>query len=244
MKTYILSISKSERIQTSIDFWDKWGWEHQRFNNDGKFPSWGRNEIFDDFYNSSDEWCCVADDDCVLFEDRNETEYFLENTLEVLNKLPPMVSVLWPLNGVLTPVNQVQQHHAVKNNWYFERHWNGGKLIFLRNGMGKFYQDTSLDYYEDIDFMYQHIKHGNWTGSCANLVVRERGASQLFESQEDRTKDIRATDQLMMDRYPEFYIKGGKVHRDRFMRKYAVPPKKITIPFDHKANHFNSLFDS
>lgn len=242
MKTYVLSISTSERVQTTLDFFAKWQWDTVRYNNDGLFPSWGRNAILEQFYDSGDEWCCIVDDDCTLFEDRNEVDYFLQQPTTVLNSLPSYVSCVWPLFGTIHAYNRIQQHPKIKSNWSFCRDWQGGKMIFVRNTGKRRFQRTDLDYAEDHEFMYQQLEDGLWTGRCENLIIRERGASQLFDDSKQRVTANNTTTQTMLDAHPLLYTKKGILQRDRLMQA-AYPERNIYIPFTHIETHFNRLFE-
>ena len=55
----ILSISTSTRYQQTADYYLGHHWTVKRYNNDGKFPSYGRNVILEDFDKDikiKDEW--------------------------------------------------------------------------------------------------------------------------------------------------------------------------------------------
>jgi len=242
MKINILSISTSTRIQQTKTFYEDHNWNVNVFNNDGKFPSYGRNAILESFYDSTEEWCCICDDDITLFDDRNETAWFLANTKQFLSMVPSCITTFWGMNGILDPVNIIQQGDKHTKHWSFKRDWNGGKMIFVRNTGKKYYQRTDLDYAEDAEFMYQQLKDGLWTGKLENIVLRERGATQLF-STVDRREAIDRTQNKIVDLYkPLIKWKNDKLDRAGLFAK-ANSSRTIVVPFKHKETIYNKLFE-
>ena len=252
MQIKILSISDSQRVDVTKAYYESYGWDVQVYNNDGKFPSYGRNNILEDFYNSNDEWTCICDDDITLSPDRNEVEYFMNNVDKILNKLPSYVSVFWGLNGCVVPYLKIQENPICHQHWVFRRDWNGGKMIFVRNMGKRYYQRTDLTYDEDAEYIYQQMKDGLWTGRCDNIILRERGNTQLFgwngystshpEVQRLRREAMVGVDEEIVKTHsPDIIFKNGRINRDGLFKK-AHPKKTITIPFDHKETVFNSLF--
>ena len=70
---HILTIkSREEVFEKSKNFWESYGWKVIPTYNDGEHPSVGRNKILRKFYDSNDDWICVADDDIVLL---NQDEF-------------------------------------------------------------------------------------------------------------------------------------------------------------------------
>lgn len=242
MKINILTISTSERLAQTVEFYNKWNWQVKLHYNDNRFPSWGRNEILEDFYNSGDEWCCIADDDITLFEDRNETEYFLTYTQQFLNSLPQQITVFSGLNGVLQATNIIQNKQAPKHvGWCFKRNWNVGKMIFIRRTPNRYYQRTDLEYSEDHEYIYQHLADGYWCGHLENIVMRERGASTLFIDPAHRKTSIDDTTQKLLNLWsPLVTQRNGQLNREQLMAPFEP---SITIPFSHKKTVYNSLFE-
>ena len=242
MDINILSISTSKRIQQTKTFYEDHKWNVNVFNNDGKFPSYGRNAILESFYDSDQEWCCICDDDITLFDDRNETAWFLANTKQFLSMIPKCITTFWGMNGILDPVNIIQQGDEHTKHWRFKRDWNGGKMIFVRNTGKRYFQRTDLDYAEDAEFMYQQLKDGSWTGKLENIVLRERGATQLF-STVDRREAIDRTQNKIVDLHqPLIKWKNNKLDRSGLFAK-ANSSKVIVIPFIHKETIYNKLFE-
>tara|TARA_Y100001963_G_C6659704_1_gene389830 strand:- start:118 stop:852 length:735 start_codon:yes stop_codon:yes gene_type:complete len=242
MKINILSISTSERVKQTKTFFENYNWNVNVFNNDNKFPSWGRNAILETFYDSTDEWCCICDDDITLFDDRNETIWFLNNTIEFLSMVPKCITTFWGLNGILDPVNIIQQGDKHTKHWSFKREWNGGKMIFVRNTGKRYFQRTDLDYAEDAEFMYQQLADGLWTGKLENIVLRERGATQLFSTTDRREAIDRTQNKIVEIHRPLIKWKNDKLDRKELFMK-AYPQKHITIPFTHKETIYNKLFE-
>lgn len=248
MKINILSISTSKRIDPTIEFYERYGWQVDRFNNDNRFPSYGRNAILESFYDSTDEWCCICDDDITIRDDKNEAAEFMSNTESILSKLPNCVGTFAGFNGNLYPTNRYQQSDKHKQHWVFMRDWNLGKIIFVRNTGKRYFQRTDLDYSEDHEFMYQQLKDGLWTGRCENIVIAERGRTQLFLAHNTKQQDLDRVDakDRTQDKIVELYPniikwKNNKIDRTNLFR-LADPQLRITLPFTHKHTIYNNLF--
>jgi hypothetical protein len=250
MKIHLLTTTASARLPDTVAFWHQQGWHPSTHYNDGRFPSWGRNEILRDWYHDTDEeWCCIADDDITLFTDRNESTEFLRDPQVLLKHVPPQVRMITAMNGVRLAVNRIQQETpALAHNWQLEQSWEMGKIVWVRRSAQLLLQRTDLRYSEDHEWAFQHLARGWGTAICYNLVVRERGASTLFsadsrrESQAQRTRDIEHTQQRLMELYPEFELRQGVIQRKRFLRRVRMEhniPARWLIPFEHKSTEFN-----
>lgn len=242
MKINILSISTSTRVKQTQTFFENENWNVSIYNNDNKFPSYGRNNILEEFYNSNDEWCCICDDDITLHKGRNETDYFLANTETFLQMVPKCITTFWGLNGILDATNIIQKGDKHTKHWSFKREWNGGKMIFVRNTGKKYYQRTDLDYAEDAEFMCQQLADGLWTGKLENIVLRERGATQLFSATDRRDAIDKTQNKIVEIHHPLIKWKNDKLDRSELFMK-ADPQKIITIPFTHKSTIYNKLFE-
>jgi len=157
------------------------------------------------------------------------------------------------MNGITTAVNQVQQHtQTLADNWVIDRHWDIGKIYWVRNIPERPVQRTDLAYSEDHEWAYQQARMGYFTGTCLNLVVRERGNSTLFTGanygarQDKRRQDIERTTARILELYPDMYVDNGQIIRKKFMTRTALAhniQRRIVVPYTHKLTQFNEQFD-
>lgn len=254
MQIHILTTTNSKRLPDTVKFWHEHGWQVRPHYNDGLFPSYGRNHILQRFYDSDEEWMCMCDDDITLFEGRSETDEFLKDPHTLLAKLPQQLSSFTAMNGITTAVNQVQQHtKTLEDNWVLDRSWDIGKIYWIRRIPEKPTQRTDLAYSEDHEWAYQQARMGYFTGTCLNLVVRERGNSTLFTGanyearQDKRRQDIERTTAKILELYPDMYVDNGQMIRKKFMRKTATQhniERKIVMPYTHRLTPFNTQFQA
>ena len=115
-------------------------------------------------------------------------------------------------------------------------------MIFVRNTGKRYYQRTDLDYAEDAEFMYQQLADGLWTGKLENIVLRERGATQLFSTTDRREAIDRTQNKIVEIHRPLIKWKNDKLDRSELFMK-AYNQKHITIPFTHKETIYNKLFE-
>ena len=172
----------------------------------------------------------------------------MSNTESILSKLPSCVSTFAGFNGNLYPTNRYQESDKHQQHWVFMRDWNLGKIIFVRNTGKRYFQRTDLDYSEDHEFMYQQLRDGLWTGRCENIVIRERGRTQLFLAHNTRQQDLDRVDakdrtqDKIVELYPDIIKwKNHKIDRTNLFR-LADPQLRITLPFTHKHTIYNNLF--
>ena len=254
MEIHLLSTTGSPRLGETERFWQEQGWQTRVWLNDGRFPSHGRNRILTHWReHTAEEWCCIADDDITLFAERSETQAFLKDPYTLLNQLPPQMSVFTAMNGIRMAVNQIQQNTPeLRKGWLLQQTWEIGKIYWIRRTPQPFLQRTDLLYAEDHEWACQQIKQGYMTAVCLNLVVRERGASELFraesrsKSQAQRTRDMEKTQARLIELYPDFRMQNGVLERKKFMRRYSVLhqiPRTVFRWYQHRMTPERAQFE-
>jgi hypothetical protein len=244
-----------------VDYWRSHGWQTEIEYNDGAFPSHGRNRILEKFYNSTEEWLAMCDDDTTMYNHRCQTDYFVRNPEAVLSQVPTTVSLLFPMNNISLRVAATHSDPIYSTHWRLERDATG-KIVFHRRTQHRFYQRTDLPAWEDFEWGIQQIQQGYYTVRLNNAVLREQGAnhSSLFRDQKHRVEAYNTAKQQLCRIYPELYInpRGQFVRRD-FTKKYSSQPRYIDCPYQHtpyetlplskktatkQHKHFDSLFDT
>ena len=153
---HILTIkSREEVFEKSKNFWESYGWKVIPTYNDGEHPSVGRNKILRKFYDSNDDWICVADDDIVLlnqdeFDNHPNVKYlegvkfptlnyidFLTNNERLFESefLPTSFCPTNPVGveGMWVCQRLSKVYGEYKRHWVFERLTNLSCMFFHRN---------------------------------------------------------------------------------------------------------------
>ena len=110
-KVHIITIkNRADIFEQSKLWWESFGWEVIPVYNDNNGPAVGRNKVLREFYDSNDDWVCIADDDAVLLtEDVFKSRYVNSGLKKHLN-----------LKDDLTFPNLDYKHFLTNNEKIFE----------------------------------------------------------------------------------------------------------------------------
>lgn len=228
--------SRKDVCEETISIWESYGWEIDITYNDNKHPSFGRNKILRKFYDSNEDWLCMADDDVYIlneeqFKNHGNVKFlgdvdlpklnykkFLTDNDEIFNyEYAPtafMGTHINKIGGMFTSkrLRDAYLTPEYDNNWVFERVYKFAQLYFIQNIKKKYnkeiFQDTTLEAAEDWDFAMQLVDKGFTTAWLTNIIQAEvTTRSQLFEA-----KTQKASTELRQ--------KALKQGRDIIIKKY------------------------
>lgn len=237
MNIHILTTTnRADILKQNLNFWQEIGWQTHIEYNDNCLPALGRNRILKQFYNSDQEWLCMADDDTILSNKWGSFAEFIRNPLDVLAQLPKCVSTVIPMNPIwLRPAVTLKQP-IYQTHWRFERDFTvTGKLVFHRRTSHQFYQRLDLDAWEDAEWAFQQLVVGYHCVRLNNIVLREiTGKSSLFLNAQDRNIKYQKSKEKLIALYPELYSNdAGHFIRKQLVKKYLKYPNRfIDIPYD------------
>jgi len=209
-------------------WWEAQGYTVHLHHNDGVHPGHGRNQILQDFYQSDQEWLCMADDDVILDSKWGDSEYFLQHSEHILSRVPNHVNVLVPLNPTLIRLNHTLSQPIYQTHWILEREtFPTGKLVWHRRSR-LIQQHTHIPALEDGIWGFEHWLGGGCVMRLNNIVLKEKSQpSSLFGKTGRRTAYQTAREQFLK-MYPDIGLnKRGQIMRWRHIQKCQPqhPPK-------------------
>ena len=203
-KIHIITVKPREEVFVKTrEFWESYGWEVIPTYNDNTHPSLGRNKLLRKFYDSNDDWLCIADDDIILVSEEEFREHgsvkaihgeinyprlnyreFLTNNEQLFNNktLPTCFGAVSSVNlaGRWNMVNLAKQYNnsqVFDNHWVFERSIKLAGICFIQNIKKKydkeFFQDENIPAAEDWEFAMQLIDNGFSTALLNNIQFKE-----------------------------------------------------------------------
>ena len=176
---HIVTIKDREDVFTKTkEFWESYNWKVIPIYNENQHPCIARNKLLRNFYDSNDDWICIADDDLVLMTEKEfkelgsvkalvgEVDYpklnyreFLKNNEQLFNNtdLPisfsPTRSVnlagRWSMVRLAKQYNRWPDSQIFNNYWVFERFPKAAAIFFHQNIKKKFNKEFFQD--ESLD---------------------------------------------------------------------------------------------
>jgi|2_EtaG_2_1085320.scaffolds.fasta_scaffold40950_2 hypothetical protein len=222
--TLIATNKRLAVTKQSIATWQKQGWEVVVEWNDGQHLVAARNRILKRFYESNDKWCAMADDDCILDEHKGDVTEFIQNPIDVLNKCPPHISTVIPMNPIHQRIAYTHRQPIYKTHWRFERDTMPHcKIAFHRQTGKHFWQKTMV--LQDLEWGLHQYREGYVTARLNNIVLTERQSdkSTIFKDKKDRVERYKKAKQWLVGEYPELYFSSKQyLLKSKFMKKYAT----------------------
>ena len=221
MKIHLLTTQHRDPAAVE-SFWQQWGWEVVRYDNTGQPPGVGRNAILDQFYNSTDEWLAMADDDMVLDTRRGWGEQFLREPQKLFDSIGDSITSWGVMNNIHHRVDITLRNPVLRTNWVFYRASWIGCLVFHRNTGERFYNHRT-DILEDMDWCLDQIQRGHRVAHCMNLVQQNRGGAQstIFHDQAERRRRYLQAKQRIAREYPGITLTDkNRLVKTRFMNQY------------------------
>lgn len=205
---------------SQAEWWQQQGYEVVEHHNDGLFPSVGRNQMLEHFYNSDQEWLCMCDDDVILDTRWGDTEYFLQHAPAVLSKMPQHVNIIVPLNPTLIRLHHTLQQPIYQTHWRLEREtFPTGKLVWHRRST-LIRQHENITALEDGIWGFEHWLNGGCIMRLNNIVLKEKsGVSSLFGKTGRKTayENAKTSFKTM---YPGLTVnKKGHIMKWRYIQK-------------------------
>ena len=199
----ITTKAREEVFVKTKEFWESYDWKVIPIYNDKQHPSKARNKLLRNFYDSNEDWICIADDDQVLMTEEEfkdfgavrtivgEVDYpklnyrqFLTNNEQIFNNenLPISFGPSSCVNlagrwNMVRLAKQYNDSQIFNDNWVFERFAKVAYILFQQNTKKKFnkefFQDTSIGGLEDWEFSMQQIDNGFATARLDNIICKE-----------------------------------------------------------------------
>lgn len=221
MKIHILTTQNRDSSAVQ-KFWKSHGWDVVIYDNTGRHPGPGRNAILDAFYDSSDEWLAMCDDDMTIDVQRGWGQQFLNDPGALLSKLHGRITSWGLMNNIHHRVDVTLNNPQVQKHWTFYKASWIGCLVFHRNTGQRFYNHES-DILEDMDWCLDQIQAGHRVAHCMNLVQKNLGGakSTVFDDQNDRRSRYHQAKCRIAQSYPDITLTAkNKLVKTRFMNRY------------------------
>lgn len=205
-----------------VKFWSQHGWEPVIHDNTGRSLGQRRNEILDEFYDSSEPWLALADDDMIIDTQRGWAQHFLHKPTQLLDSLGQDITSWGLMNNIHHRVDITLNNPALQDNWVFYRSSWIGCLMFHRNTGQRFYHHPT-DVLEDMNWCLDQIQAGHRVATCMNLVQKNTGGSRstIFTNQQDRRSRYQKAKQRIASEYPGITLTSqGRLIKSRFLNQF------------------------
>ena len=211
-------------------------------------PASARNEFLPGFYSSDDDFCMIADNDCIL--DRHNLGHRCVQDFDTIYKYGHDIDLFIPENDFGgMPRLDIKNDPIMQDHYVFVKSSSfPGGVTFIRN-IKKFYNlelfydsafDTAADgdmlIGEDCDFGLQFIVNGLGAYKCKSIILGEKSPKHSTWENEARWKVKRDASSFLLDKYRSYgirYKEGGYGSSYLyFLRNYFMKADRINIPLD------------
>ena len=169
-------------------------------------PAFARNILLQDFYQSDDDYCIIADNDAV-FREISEFDFLSKFNERYVGLIEQKVGLFTPLNPIRLPFNKVYNERKTyyDSNLVFEKntHTKGslyfclnfkkhtGKELYFDSKFEQFNGDQIIPY-EDVEFGFACMAKGWNTCYSRNIVLVEYSPTKSTWAKDngDRSDDI------------------------------------------------------
>ena len=175
-------------------------------------PGHARNKLLEHYYETDDDFCIFADNDCVLYDlpQHKDSIDFTERLRELDIKDFAEIGLIVPLNPARTAFSQDIGKAAYTDNYTFRRTSRvGGGFMYIKN-MKKYanvtplydevifgFKDGELLPGEDSDFAYSLWQMGHGSYSTIHAILNEYGRNYSTWIKEDSGR---------YDQHIEFFV--------------------------------------